>query len=473
MRALVVLMVGLGCARASGPPAERTLIGLEAPLIPGPGLRVAMPGQVAEVPAEVVIDVASPMSLISKSCLSDPMVSATRVKLPDPLGGEEVFRITRVVGLSVAGRRLVPFEAGLSETQGCTVVLGTDNLQGTALEIDPARRSVRFVQSKPKAAWLEVAGQQGGEVHLLEVTRDAQHDWPLLPARLSQGPHTLTGTFLLSTRDRTSRVFGDLATAAEFRTTSELLDQLKLPANVPLPVELSAFQGLIVDQLELSPGVGVQGISFSIAPGDPPLGVAGVLAADAWGRFHVAIDVGAGVLMVHRPRLFAAGERYQCSIGAAGLSEDACFELHQVRGATSVAVTATVWRPLATGGRVYLDFPGVTPSCRVGFTFDTGDRGRNTQHLVPWPRLFETMKPCAQTLASAKDVTLGLFEDSPLRECPGVCAFAQDLRNGRVSCECQPGPLGLSPDLERQVLERLRKSLTPEPGAQPEPKDPN
>lgn len=465
------LLVATACARSAGPPALDTLIGLEAPLLPGPGLRIAIPGQVFQVPAEVVIDVALPMTLVTTGCLDSPMVGAARVTITDPLGADEVFPVTRLAGLTLAGRRLVPMQAGLVEGASCVVVVGTDLLASTALQLDPSRRVLRFVPSRPRDEWVVLAEQLGGEVQVLELTRDPKHDWPLLAARVTQGESTFTGAFSLSTRERASRVFESPMRQAGFTTTADLLQKLELPKEL-LPIELSSFQGVAMDRVELSPGVGTRGLSLSLVKGAPPHGVVGLLAADAWGRFEVTIDVGAGVLLLHRPRLLAAGPRYQCARGTHTPSEDSCFELQQVGAGTGLLVTATVWRPLVDGGRLYLDFPGISPTCRIGFTFDAGDRGRNTQHVVPWSRLFETMKPCAQTLATAREVSLALFEDSPLRECPGVCAFAQDLRTGQVSCECQPGPLGLPAEAERQVLERLRGALQQKQAPAVEPADP-
>lgn len=466
------MVVFAACPRASGPPAFDTLIGLEAPLIPGPGLRVSVAGQVFETPAEIVIDVAATMTLVTKACVEEPMVSGTTVKVVDPLGGSESYRVTRLVGLTVGGRRLVPMEAGLANGSTCAVVLGTDLLERTAVQVDPSKRVVRFVPSQPRAEWIAAAERLGGEVQVLELTRDPRHDWPLLPARLSQGEATLTGAFLFSTRDRVSRLFDESAKQAGFRTTGALLEKLELPQGVKLPVELSAMTGLVIDRVELAPGVGAQSVSFTTQAGAPPLGITGVLAADSWGRFELTVDVASGVLLLHRPRVIGAGQRYQCARGEAAPSEDACFQLEQVKSGPHWAVTATVWRPLADGGRIYLDFPGLSPTCRVGFTFDSGDRGRNTQHLVPWSRLFETMKPCADVLATATQVSLSLFEDSPLRECPGVCAFAQDLRTGRVSCECQPGPVGLSADAERALYGKLKELLEKKPTPPAEPSDP-
>ncbi len=468
---LLSLLLTTACARSAGPPALESLIGLEAPLLPGPGLRIAVPGQVFQVPAEVVLDVATPMTLVTAACLDSPMVGAARVTIADPMGSDVVFPVTRLAGLTVAGRRLVPMDAGLVEGASCVVVLGADLLSSTAVQLEPSRRVLRFVRSRARDEWVAFAEQLGGEVQVLEVTRDPKHDWPLLAARVTQGEHTFTGAFSLSTRERASRVFEAPMRQAGFTSTADVLQKLELPREL-LPLELSSFQGMAVDKVELAPGVGTQGLSLTLAKGAPAHGVVGVLAADAWGRFEVTIDVTAGVLLLHRPRLIAAGQRYQCARGAQAPTEDSCFELQQVGAGAGLLVTATVWRPLLEGGRLYLDFPGVTPACRIGFTFDSGDRGRSTQHVVPWSRLFETLKPCAQALSTAREVSLSLFEDSPLRECPGVCAFAQDLRSGRVSCECQPGPLGLPAEAERQVLERLRGTLREAPPPAAEPTDP-
>ena len=55
-------------------------------------------------------------------------------------------------------------------------------------------------------------------------------------------------------------------------------------------------------------------------------------------------------------------------------------------------------------------------------------------------------------------VELSMFEEGELPECPGTCIFAQDLRNGRMSCECHPAVSGAATEAERQFL-RLYKQL--------------
>lgn len=469
---VVGVLSALACPRGAGPVAHASLIGLEAPLLPGPGLRVALAAQVFEVPAELIIDVTSPLSLVTTACLDGPMVGARGASIADPIGPDAVLPVTRLSGLTVAGRRLVPMKAALVESRACVVVLGTDVLAGAALELHPSRRTLRFVASRSRDGWVDEAQRRGGEAQVLTLTRDPTHDWPLLAARLTQGAASLTGTFALSTRERSSRVYDATVRGAGFSSTRELLQQLALPKEL-VPLEAGAVQSVAVDQVELAPGVGASGLSFTLLAGAPPHGVVGVLAADAWGRFEATIDLGAGVLVLQRPRVLSAGDRFQCARGELAPTEDGCFELQQARGPEGLLVTATVWSPLREGGRLYLDFPGLSPVCRVGFTFDRGDRGRSTQHAVPWTRLFESMKDCAESLAPAKEVALALYEDSPLRECPGVCAFAQDLRTGRMSCECQPGPLGLPADVERQVLERLKAVVPPAAAPVLEPADPD
>jgi hypothetical protein len=446
-----------------------TLIGLDATMVPGPGVRLAVAGAVSGRPAQVLFDVTRPMTLVTTACFDRPLVSPTRVKLVDALGDEEVVAVTPLLGLSVAGRRLRPREAGLVQNSTCVVVLGMDGLTNTALEVDVSRRLLRFVESQTKEAWMSKARALGGETQVLDVTKDARFDWPLIPVRLFQADATLTGTFVLSTKDRVSQVLEAPVQQSGFTYGPELLKRLTLPRGFEPP----SFNPLVVERVELAPGVSTGSASMVLTPGALRHGVVGSLAADVWGRFEAIIDVPSGVLLLHRPLVLSDGARAQCGRGEEAPSDAACFELSGEKSAAGLVVTASVWRPLPQGGRLYLDFPGLAPTCRMGFTFDAGERGRSTQHVLPWPRLFETMHSCAESVAGANTATLGLFEDTPLKECPGVCAFAQDFRNGRVNCECQPGLLGFSSDTERQLLERIREVAQPRRVREAEPLDPD
>lgn len=463
MRVVCFSLLLLSCARASGPVLFDTLVGVELPLLPSPQLRVVVAGQIFERPAEVAFDVGAAMTLVTKGCIDEPMVRSARVRVPDPFGDDDVYPVTRLVGLTLGGRRLTPMEAGLVSGEACAVVVGADRLSSTALIIDPARRLVHFVASRSRAEWSKAAEVSGGEAQVLELTRDPAHDWPLLAARVTQGAANLTAPFMFSTRERVTRVSEQALSVQGFTSMADLIERLGLPTKAA-----QSMSGMPLDLVELAPQVGARGVTVALSPQPSSSGVVGVLAADVWGRFQTTIDVEAGVLVLQRPRVFVSGERVQCE-RAGVTSDEACFELSSLPLKSGVVFTATVWRPLPRGARLYLDVPGA--GCRVGVTFDRGDRGRNTQHVVPWSRLSETMPACAKSLAAAKDITLGLFEEGPLEQCPGVCAFVHELRTGQVSCECQGGPLGVFPEANRGVLEQLEKSL--KPVHEPEPGDPD
>jgi hypothetical protein len=83
------------------------------------------------------------------------------------------------------------------------------------------------------------------------------------------------------------------------------------------------------------------------------------------------------------------------------------------------------------------------------------------------------MPECASSLALAARVEPGLFQEGPLEECPGVCAYAQDIGSARVTCECQPTRGNLDEDAERELLQLYRTLLEKaRPAAEPEPEDP-
>jgi len=456
---LAAALAFASCHRDPAPPAVDTLAGLTLPLKPGPGLRLLLDGFVGDRPADVQLDVTTPMTFVTPACLDEPRVGA-KVAIDDPLGPTETFPVTRVEGLTLGGVRFRTFEAALAGGKGCVVVLGLDLLGGLALDVSPARREVSLRPSQSRAQWEAEVQAKGLEAQLLALTKDPTHDWPLLPVRLTQGPRLVTFSVVLSSRDARSRIFESAVKEAALRSGQGLLEGLPLPPGVSLPKQLAQLSGVAFEKLELSPGFGVVDGLIEVEPGAPPHGIAGLLGADVWGRFDAAIDLQAGLLVLRRPRLFTSGARATCERAGAA-SEDACFELETRRDARRTLVaTATIWRPLPEGARLVLEGPAATGArCRVGFTFPPGDRGRSTQHAFPWARLVQSMPECAASLASAESLSFGLYEEEPLKECPGLCAFAQDLQTGRISCECQPGPAGLDGVSEHQVLELFRRAM--------------
>jgi hypothetical protein len=455
---LPLVLCGAACTRAVGPPISDTLLGLTLPLSSGPSLRLAVQGSLGGAPVEVDLDVGAPISVISSGC---PGLSATAgtAHVVDAVGGDTDLPVARVEGLTLADRRFHAFDAVVANRDDCSLSLGGAPLAHLAVVVSPERRTVSLQESRPREAWLAEAQSTSEDVQLVDLTRDPRHDWPLLPVRVVQGPASMTATFVLSTRERVSRVYEVAAREAGLSAGLELLAGLPMPSGLVIPPELKGLQGVAYDRLELSPGYGVELGTLKLEAGAPAHGVAGILGADAWGRFDASIDLDASLLVLRRPRTLNSGSRTQCD-RQGQLSEESCFSLNTAHEQSGIVATSTIWKPLREGGRVYLDVvPAASLSCRIGFTFSPGDRGRSTQHHFPWNRLFLGMRGCADALAQATDVRLGLYEEGNLKECPGVCAFAQDLNTGRVSCECQPGVNGGGGEMERRFLEFYRQLL--------------
>jgi hypothetical protein len=454
---IVAASLVVACTRGPALPTVDSLAGLTLPLKAGPGLRLSLEGQVGEVSADVQLDVTAPISFVTPFCLDEKRVVA-HVDVDDPLGPTEHFPVTRVHGLTFGSTRFRAFDAALAGGKGCVVVLGQDVLGGLAIDVSPARREVTLRPSQSRASWEAEVQAQGVEAQLLALTRDPTHDWPLLPVRLTQGPRVVTWSVVLSSRDARSRVFVASAEEAGLRVGRALLDGL-VPDGGVLPEPFTRLSGVAFETLELSPGFGVAEGVLEVEPGSPPHGVAGLLGADVWGRFDAAIDLQAGLLVLRRPRLLTSGARAQCERGGAS-AEDRCFELNTRRDRRgTLLATATVWRTLPEGARLLLDVPGgVASRCRVGFSFPPGDRGRSAQHAFPWEHLVQSLPECAAILAAAGELSFGLYEEEPVRECPGLCAFAHELGSGRISCECQPGPAGLEGASEHQLLELYRRA---------------
>lgn len=467
----VLLLCLVACHRERRGDEVESLVGHTMPLVASPALRLVMAGALDGRPVEVTLDPASPVSFITSECLPRPSIRA-HVKVLDPFGPDETYPIARVEDFTLGALRHAPFEAALAEGQRCVLVLGGPELKGTAIELDPARREVKFRPSQPKEKWVAEAEASGDDAQVLMVTRDPLNDWPLLPVRLRQGPNTFEGVMLLSLRDSRSRIYDESARAAGLRPGLELLEGLPLPEGVTLPPELKQLRGYAWDAFEFAPGFGLNEGSIEIEQGAPAHAPLGMLGADLWGRFHVVYDVGTGALTLRRPRVFISGTRAKCVRGGE-TSEEACFELHSTSVDGGVEVTATVWSPLPNGAQLSLDLAGSTGSCRIGITFARGDRGRSTHHRFPWEKLSQSVPGCADGFVGVTAVTPGLLEEGTLRQCPGVCAWARDAVSQRMSCECQPGARNADGEAEKRLLELFKKALEQMgPAQQPEPKDP-
>jgi hypothetical protein len=233
---------------------------------------------------------------------------------------------------------------------------------------------------------------------------------------------------------------------------------------------VARFQGLALDELALGPRAAVQALPVELEPGAPARLPAGVLGADVWGRFDALLDLPQGVLVLHRTRLEGGG---RCARRGEATAE-ACLEAVSRPGDGGVSAGVAVWRALPEGARVTFEAVGTELPCRVGFSFPPSGRGRSLWHRLPWPRLATEQPACAAALARATGLAPASFEEGSHPACPGLCAFAEDLASGRVSCQCQPARRSDDEAAARFLL-RLRRGPGPDGGATqeaPEPGDP-
>jgi hypothetical protein len=452
------------------------------PLKPSPAIRLSVDGAVGNVPAEVIFDVRTMMNSATTACFEgSPPTTGDEIRPASwSAGMTEMAPEVEVADLSFGGLRYKTFRGVLVKSEQCEVTLGNELLLPWALSVDVAHRTVSFSRSRSREEWSAYAlnppkERSGFESHVIELTKDPRTDAPMLPVRIRQHGDELVAPFVLSTGAARSESFG-----VGLRKGFELLEGIELPEPLQVPSELESFKGIPYEAAEVAPGVGVRDGVFremeAGGKGGPPW--QGVLGADIWGRYDAVIDIKANVLLLQRPRVLASGTHQRCDRGGS-LNEESCYELEVEKAAHGLVATGTIWRALPEGGRLHLDFVSdkgpLSPPCRMGFTFSPTDRGDSTQHELPWSRLREVMPACAQAVSSATKVEMSMFEDGELPECPGTCAFAQDLRTGRVSCECHPAVSGAATESERQFL-RLYKQLLqgkkPALDREQEPEDP-
>jgi hypothetical protein len=475
----ILLLALAACVRHTGPAGTGNLDGVTLPLKASPAIHLSVDGRVQGIPAEVIFEVKDLNNTATTGCFDgSPPTTGDTVKV---IGDQTDLPEVEVEGLVFSNVRYRTFHAALVRSEKCEVTLGTEQLLPWALSVDVARRTVSFSRSRDREAWSAYALQppkerSGFESHLIELTREPRTDAPLLAVRIRQHSDEMVLPFALSTGASQSESEG-----IGLRKGFQLLDGVELPDGITIPTELESFKGIPFEALEVAPGVGVHdGVLRELPEVKEGTRVArGVLGGDVWGRYDAIVDVKAGVLLLQRPRVLASGAHQRCDRGGA-LNEESCFELEVTKAAHGLVATGTVWRALPEGGRLHLDFVSdkgpLSPPCRMGFTFSATDRGDSTQHELPWQRLKEVMPACAQAVSAATRIEMSMFEDGELPECPGTCAFAQDLRSGRVSCECHPAVSGVPTEQERQFLhlyKQLLQGKKPDLDREREPDDPD
>ncbi|MGV3626026.1 MAG: hypothetical protein ACO1OB_34775 [Archangium sp.] len=154
---LISLLVLTGCHHAVRADAVQSLVGITAPLQSSPALRLVLPVTVDGIEGELTIDPSQPVSFVSEPCLRSPNIIA-RVTVPDAFGPDEAYQLTRVAGLVINGTAFRSFDAALAAGKSCVVVLGATDLADVAVEVNPATRTVRFLQTQPRSKWLKLAG---------------------------------------------------------------------------------------------------------------------------------------------------------------------------------------------------------------------------------------------------------------------------------------------------------------------------
>lgn len=430
-------------------------------------MRVVADAELDGQPAELSFDPSQPVSFITSGCGAREVIA--EVKVPDAFGPDEAYPLTRVSGLVVGGKHFRPFEAALAQGNACIVVFGQRELSDVALEVNPATRTLRFRPSQPRAKWLAELEKRGGDAQVLTVTREPRTDVPLLTLRVRQGPAQLDDAVLLSLSEPKTRLYETRVRAAGLKPGLELLEGLPVPKD--LPPEFSQLRGLAYETLELAQGFGVTDGMLELEKGAPPHAAQGVVGADVWSHFVTTWDVQENLLVLWRPRVFVSGGRAKCERDGVTSAEN-CFELHAAVTRGQLRATVMVWSPLPDGAQLSLDVAGGERACGVGFSFSPTGRGVSTHHVFPWAKLSE-LPGCANAFTSATGATPGMLEESPLPQCPGVCAWARESVSGRLSCECQPGVRTATGDARTQLLELYRRALQQlAPPLEQEPQDP-
>ncbi len=462
MRAALFALALTACVRDTRPAPSEDLSKLKIELVPGP-MRLMTQGQVGSVPATLFFDVGSPLSTANLGCFEDGPRVDGQVETGFPDGTRRRLPEAVLRNLSFGGQRYVPLKVGIEEGSECAVVLGIDVLLPWALHVNLARRELTFLPSATRLDYQALAvkqGEEGWETHQLELTRDPVGDWPMLALRVKQADEALVAPLVFSTREAATRVSSTAVRGAGLKVGRELFEGVPVPEGITLPDSMAVTDVVATDGLELSPGFGVAAHTLRLDKKWNGKGVAGVLGADVWGRFDAVIDVQGGVLGLKRPRVLESGSVQRCVRGAV-TSEEGCYDLFSKPTAQGLEVAVTLWRSLPSGGRLYLDVKAVQqPPCRIGFTFGPTERGASAHFVFPWSRMTESMPECAGGFTTATGASFSLYEEGPLPQCPGTCAFAEDALTRRMSCACEAGK-ELTDD-ERAVMGLYKKLLEQE-----------
>ena len=469
-----LLALLFACHAPLAPEPRDSLVGLSLPIVAEGAIALELPGAVGQQPATIGISLTQPLATVTEGCFpqGDP-ASDRQVRVRQVEGGERVYPEIALRGARLGPKRLGTIDAGLVAGKDCRVELGTDALQGVALRISVARRTVTFERPKTREAYLGEAGPDA-DVAALELSRDPQNDWPLLPVELVQRKQRLVGAFVLATLSTMTHVSAPAAQQAGVLPAMARLRSLKLPFQLPQAPGVGERLA-IADSVALAPGLSVGETGVLVDPDWKRVSPLGLLGSDVWGKFDLVIDLPGHLLVVSRPRRTGEGGRQRCA-SAGGSSEQGCFVLSQLAWPRRAGVAVTVWRDLAQGGRVYvdpLDAKGnpVQGRCRFGFSFAPTSGGASLAEPIPWDGLLKALPGCEAVSRAAK-FRIGFFDDGPMPHCPGDCAFAVDLGARQVACACPQKDESRLASLEA-LLRQLQPVLERPPPSVQEPDEPD
>ena len=446
---LLVLLGTSGCAvfgRTAPAPMPLSVEGLELPVAESASLAISVQGTVNGHPAEIQFEPASPLTVVGAGCA--PEVSWREVVIPSVTGTPLVLPLGQVGRVELGGRTFTRVRAGVVERSGCFLRFGSDVLAGKAVTVDPARRMLSVQASRPLPEWEKEAAAPppGRERFLVRLEKHPTGDWPLLPARLTQGTHALDGAFVLTFSQSTSA----LSRAAS--------DRAGFDPALPDPGEARTVRPLLPDAVALQPGLSLTNVVLRLDPDFRSSHVLGLLGADTWGRFRATVDAAAGALLLERVQVTAEPPARCAGGDTEAPSEGGCFALGSTGSSASVALA--VHRDEPRGARVYVqplsdDGTPVQSDCRLGFSLPPSDRGTALHFSGSWKELARAFPECAAPLAGATRFRWERVESGPSRECTGHCAFVAHVPTANEVCRCAPPPLELSPQ-ERATLERAR-----------------
>lgn len=482
---MLAALAGLqGCVRAATPdaPPRLELVGLSAPLRGDPTLRLLLDGKVLGQPAQVELELASPLTAITLGCFATPPEPKGTVRVQGLNGGWESLPEVPLPAAEVDGRALSSRPVAVISGSSCRLILGSDLLGAYALHFDPQRWTLTLQAPGTREDYRQLPAPDGFEHHLLPLTKDPSTDRLLVPVQLqAAGGRELVSTFILTTARARSALGVAPARAAGMESDAVIARRLVLPT--PAARQLQTLSTFSLERLQLSPELSLAQPTLDGLETWTQTSAVGLLGPDVWGRFETTIDPTAQVMVLRRPRMGGEPRRRTC--GPAGTTrEESCFSLQALPLPEGLRATVTVWRDLPEGGRIYLeavdaDGAPVRAPCQLGVNLPPSDRGASLTETLPWPELTKAFPACGVALQAAVGIRPVLFEEGADPQCAGQCAFALHPRGRGIVCSCATAPGGGAPGATERNLELFRRfrdqelrRQTPVPlPDEPEPQD--